>query len=143
MEREKKSVWEYWTIINKSKNKKHPKAKCNYCSKVFEHAFPKRMQNHLDKCSGAPRDVKSQSRYFENCMREEEQKPFKLLLNEAWALIEMLSSYPSAVQWYQKEAENGNCFAQYFLGRCYEYGDGFEKDERKAFEWYERSAVLN
>uniref|UniRef100_U9SJG8 BED-type domain-containing protein n=2 Tax=Rhizophagus irregularis (strain DAOM 181602 / DAOM 197198 / MUCL 43194) TaxID=747089 RepID=U9SJG8_RHIID len=143
MEREKKQVWKHWTVIKKDKNKKHPRAQCNYCrQKVFERAIPKRMQNHLDKCSDAPDNAKSpKTRHnFGSYLNEEEQKPFKLLLNKALTLVEMLSSYPSAVQWYQKDAENGNVFAQYFLGKCYENGDGFEKDEYKAFEWYKKSA---
>ena len=40
----------------------------------------------------------------------------------------------------QKSAENGNETAQYFLGLYFEYGDGVEKDEFKAFEWYKKSA---
>src|SRR6266511_6460200 len=39
----------------------------------------------------------------------------------------------------QKAAENGDKFAQYNLGRCYELGIGVEKDEFKAFEHYRKS----
>ncbi|CAB4436964.1 unnamed protein product [Rhizophagus irregularis] len=101
MEREKKQVWKHWTVIKKDKDKKHPRAQCNYCrQKVFERAIPKRMQNHLDKCSDAPDNAKSpKTRHnFGSYLNEEEQKPFKLLLNKALTLVEMLSSYPSAVQ---------------------------------------------
>src|SRR6266511_5403989 len=40
----------------------------------------------------------------------------------------------------QKAAENGDKFAQYNLGRCYEYGIGIQKDEIKAFELYKVAA---
>ncbi|CAB4398649.1 unnamed protein product [Rhizophagus irregularis] len=39
-----------------------------------------------------------------------------------------------AVYWYQKAAENGNKSAQHKLGQCYQYGNGIEKDDIKAFE---------
>ena len=132
MEREKKSVWKHWTIIQKNKGEKHPHARCNYCPKEFKQAIPKRIQEHLDKkCPNAPNNAKSQSRYnIESCMSEKNQESFEVLLDKALPLVEMLSSYPF-IQWYQKEAENENVFAQYFLGKCYEHGDGFERDEKR------------
>ncbi|KAF0455057.1 sel1 repeat domain-containing protein [Gigaspora margarita] len=136
MERGKKQVWKHWIVIKKDKDKKYPRAQCNYCHKEFERAIPKRMQKHLNKCLDAPDNAKSPEirHNYGSYINEKEQKSSRLLLNKALTLAEMLSSYPFAVQWYQKSAENGNVFAQYFLGICYEYGDGYEKDEYKAFE---------
>ena len=41
---------------------------------------------------------------------------------------------------YQKAAESGHIEAQNNLGYCYQNGIGVEKNEVKAFEWYEKSA---
>ncbi|KAI9209520.1 uncharacterized protein BJ171DRAFT_484204 [Polychytrium aggregatum] len=45
-----------------------------------------------------------------------------------------------AVRWYRRSADLKNPMAQNMLGYCYEEGIGIEKDGRKAFELYERSA---
>src|SRR6266536_5854124 len=101
-EREKKkTVWKNWKIIQKNnKSEKHPHAQCKYCSKEFKRAIPQRMQKHLDKkCRYAPNNAKSHK--SESCMSEEEQKSFELLQDKALSLVEILTSYPFAIQWYQ------------------------------------------
>lgn len=40
----------------------------------------------------------------------------------------------------QKKAEGGDSDAQYWLGRAYSDGRGIEKDDDKAFVWYQKSA---
>ena len=45
-----------------------------------------------------------------------------------------------AVTWIRKSAEQGNAFAQYSLGVCYENGYGVPKDLEEAVEWYRKSA---
>lgn len=40
-------------------------------------------------------------------------------------------------------ANNGDPYAQFQLGRCYEYGRGVEINEVVAFEWYSKSAEQN
>ncbi|CAB5349485.1 unnamed protein product [Rhizophagus irregularis] len=45
-----------------------------------------------------------------------------------------------AFNFYKKAAKNGNYYAQYKLGRFYQYGYGVEKDEVKAFKWYKKAA---
>ncbi|RGB31016.1 hypothetical protein C1646_764573 [Rhizophagus diaphanus] len=45
-----------------------------------------------------------------------------------------------AFYWYQKSAENGNKLAQFYLGKCYENGNGTGKDDFKAFECYDIAA---
>ena len=49
-------------------------------------------------------------------------------------------NYESAVFWYTKAAEAGNEYAQYNLGRCYEFGMGIEKSFEKAIYWYKKAA---
>ena len=38
--------------------------------------------------------------------------------------------------WFKKSALQGDRIAQYFLAICYE--NGYEKDEKKVFEWYKQ-----
>ena len=45
-----------------------------------------------------------------------------------------------AVEWYRKSAENGNAFAQYNLGLCYEYGTGVTLSKATAAKWYRKAA---
>lgn len=45
-----------------------------------------------------------------------------------------------AVRRSRNEAEQGNAEAQYFIGCCYEYGDGVVKDKAEAVKWYRMAA---
>lgn len=38
------------------------------------------------------------------------------------------------------QAENGDAYYEYLLGRCYEYGIGYETDYKQAVIWYEKAA---
>src|SRR6266542_2772570 len=61
MVKKKGPVWKHWKQLGESNT--HPSVQCNYCSKIFDRAVPKRMQAHLDQhCAGAPNNAKSQSR---------------------------------------------------------------------------------
>ncbi|CAB4472953.1 unnamed protein product [Rhizophagus irregularis] len=40
----------------------------------------------------------------------------------------------------KKAAENGNKVAMYWLAKCYDFGDGTEKNLEKAFYWYQKAA---
>ena len=40
---------------------------------------------------------------------------------------------------YQEAANQGHAKAQYWLGDCYQLGQGIEKDFRKSIEWYKKS----
>lgn len=44
--------------------------------------------------------------------------------------------------WFRKSAIQGDEKAQYCLALCYETGDGCEKDEKQAFEWYKKASEL-
>ncbi|MCW8957341.1 MAG: hypothetical protein OQL09_10695, partial [Gammaproteobacteria bacterium] len=53
-----------------------------------------------------------------------------------------LTKYSSSVVEFQmKLARNGNSLAQFKLGSMYETGQGVEKDEKQAREWYQKSAA--
>ena len=41
----------------------------------------------------------------------------------------------------RKDAEQGDTFAQWFMGINYWHGLGVEKDQRKAVEWYRKAAA--
>src|ERR1044072_5113179 len=45
-----------------------------------------------------------------------------------------------AFYWYEKAANNGNLSGLYYLGRCYRFGRGIDKDEKRAFELIKKSA---
>lgn len=45
-------------------------------------------------------------------------------------------AYARAVVWFAKAAEQGDSYAQCWLGYCYANGRGVEKDAKKAYDWY-------
>lgn len=49
--------------------------------------------------------------------------------------------YTEAVKWWRLAAEQGHMYAQECLGRCYELGNGVEKDYSMAKYWYKKSAA--
>ena len=44
------------------------------------------------------------------------------------------------MKWYRLSAQQGDAEAQWFLGDCYFFGDGVEKNKREAVNWYFLSA---
>ncbi|MBS1184664.1 MAG: Sel1 repeat, partial [Proteobacteria bacterium] len=50
---------------------------------------------------------------------------------------------PDWLRYYQMAAERGDPEAQMKMGWAYEKGDGVEKDEKLAVEWYRRAALQN
>jgi hypothetical protein len=52
------------------------------------------------------------------------------------------NKYALAVQLYQMAAEMGNADAHYYLGGCYELGNGVPKDKEKARSWYQKAADM-
>ena len=48
--------------------------------------------------------------------------------------------YKEAIVWYRKAAEHEQANAQYYLGLCYEKGQGVTKNETEAIEWYRKAA---
>ena len=61
MVRKKKPVWEHFLKTESEDDRKHPSVRCKHCGKTYKRAVPKRMQAHLDECSNAPNNAKSQS----------------------------------------------------------------------------------
>lgn len=51
--------------------------------------------------------------------------------------------YERAVSLWTIAAEDGDHWAQYYLGRSYRKGEGVTKDYRKAFFWFKKSAEKN
>ena len=64
------------------------------------------------------------------------------LYQEGKALYDA-KNYTQAVKKLQPAAEKGHKKAQYRLGRCYDKGRGVKEDDKKAFEWYSKSAAQN
>jgi TPR repeat protein len=48
--------------------------------------------------------------------------------------------YAEAVWWLYKAAEQGNPCAQGYLGYCYRFAKGLNKDNEKAFNWFSKAA---
>ena len=44
-------------------------------------------------------------------------------------------------EYYLKAARQGDAEAQFYLGLCYNYGDGVEKDLSEAVIWFRKAAV--
>ena len=52
----------------------------------------------------------------------------------------MPQNYAEAVRWYRKAAAQGNAYAQYYLGLCYQKGQGVEIDVPRAYAWFQLAA---
>ena len=52
------------------------------------------------------------------------------------------TKFAEAVYWYRKGADRGDAGCMHMIGLCYRYGNGVEKDMRKAFEWLEKASEL-
>ena len=50
-------------------------------------------------------------------------------------------NFDKAAYWFLKAAEQNNRAAQYYIGRCYRYGTGVEKNMEKAIYWFKLSAT--
>lgn len=48
--------------------------------------------------------------------------------------------YEEAAELFLEAAEQGNAYAQYSIGYCYEKGTGTNQDYRKALKWYRKAA---
>ena len=46
-----------------------------------------------------------------------------------------------AVKWFQKAADNGDEYGQYYLAWCYQHGTGVAIDFTQALSWYRKSAA--
>ena len=48
--------------------------------------------------------------------------------------------FSEALMWYEKAAEQGDAWAQYWCGSIYDNGEGIAEDKEKALMWYEKVA---
>ena len=55
-------------------------------------------------------------------------------------LIPMMASAQSTYKQYIKAAKKGDADAQFRIGSCYSKGDGIEKNEKKAVNWWRKAA---
>jgi TPR repeat protein len=60
---------------------------------------------------------------------------------ESGACAEIPKNDALAAEWFEKAAAHNFKYACYNLAVCYEQGEGVEKDEKKAAEYYERAAL--
>jgi len=49
--------------------------------------------------------------------------------------------YATAVEWFQKAAEQGYALAQILLGRMYINGEGVTQNYQEAVKWFQKAAV--
>ena len=53
---------------------------------------------------------------------------------------EKLENYKLAYQYFMKAANQGFAISQYYVGFCFETGNGVEKDSKEAKKWYQLAA---
>lgn len=75
--------------------------------------------------------------YKINCSNEK-----KLIDNscDVFCCVENGQSIPMLIKVLNKMERSGDKFAMFMLGKCYNFGNGVEKDYKKAVEWYQKSA---
>ncbi|MFR8011319.1 MAG: tetratricopeptide repeat protein [Clostridia bacterium] len=66
----------------------------------------------------------------------------QFLLAEHYAAIKSPEAVAKAVELYRKSAHKGCEFAQFALGKCYEFGYGVRVDRPQAIKWYGRAAEM-
>lgn len=70
------------------------------------------------------------------------QAQFRLAMQyyEGDCAIGLKQDYKEAAYWLEKAAEQDDNFAQYYLGLCYQNGEGVERDYEKAVSLFRRAA---
>lgn len=66
----------------------------------------------------------------------------QFLLAEHYAAHKSPEAVTKAVELYRKSAHKGCEFAQFALGKCYEFGYGVHVDRPQAIKWYEYAAEM-
>lgn len=65
--------------------------------------------------------------------------------NNSWAQIAvgvLQKDDTEALKWFHKAADQNNSTAQYEIGRRYKFGEGVEKDCKKALEWWQKAPLM-
>ncbi|MCQ2192784.1 MAG: sel1 repeat family protein [Paludibacteraceae bacterium] len=84
---------------------------------------------------------KTTGKYEFRCFNLNQEKPFVSIIRQ-YALDQwQAGNYEKAVEWYAKEAEQGDAYAQYKLGSCLCEGKGVTQNYEKAAEWFTIAAV--
>src|SRR6266496_4543737 len=147
MARKKGHIWKHFNIESKNDNS-HPHVQCKYCHKDFQRAVSERMKAHLNKkCPNAPDNAKSQSKKQTTIPRNDsieymngEQKSLGFLL------VNVLSSFfksPNREEVKMQTNDSEQLLSSSdicLLGYCYQKGIGTEKNEKNAFELYQKAA---
>ena len=93
-----------------------------------------------------PRDriaLAAVSRVFRDAEKSDASLPGGLsALEELGDEFHNETKFAEAVYWYRKGDDRGDAGCMYLMGWCYRYGNGVEKDMRKAFEWLEKASEL-
>ncbi|GES72661.1 kinase-like domain-containing protein [Rhizophagus clarus] len=87
-----------------------------------------------DKGIGTKTDKKEAFELFKKLAK----KGNKFAQIKLGTLYEKEKKFKEAIYWYNEASENE--IALYNLGRCYEYGMGVDKNDKLAFEYYQKSA---
>jgi TPR repeat protein len=74
-------------------------------------------------------------------MRGDADAQYDLGDNYRWGSGAVPRDLRKAAEWFRMAANQGHARSQYQLGKCYEEGEGVEKDRTKAIEWYRKAAA--
>ena len=108
-------------------------------------------QNRLGNCYAVGEDVEeSQEKAVEWWLKAAKQGVASAQCNVASYLCAAANHAKSAeeknrvlkeaAEFYKASAEQGNMYAQFYLGGCYHDGAGIRQSHEKAIEWYRKSA---
>jgi TPR repeat protein len=90
-----------------------------------------------------PKDCKKALVWYEKAAYQGKKEAFDqvgdLYANDC---IDDLKSYAEAMSWYKKGADKGNEYCYVSIARMYERGDGVEKDNQLAIEWYKKGVLV-
>jgi TPR repeat protein len=93
---------------------------------------------------GQPKDCKQALVWYKKAAYQGKKEAFDqvgdLYKNDC---VDDLKSYTDAMIWYKKAIENGNSKSYNSIASMYEYGNGVEKNDQIAIEWYKKGAELD
>lgn len=96
---------------------------------------------HFESGEGVPKDMKRAVECFETAAQAE-YNPAQSKLGYIYKNETAFLNPERSIYWNNKAAENGDMRALCNLGLAYEFGNGVEKDPKKAFDLYLKSARL-
>lgn len=96
---------------------------------------------HYETGEGVTKDMKRAVELYETAAKAE-YKPAQSKLGYLYKSDNDIANPQRSLYWNNKAADNGDMRALCNLGLAYEFGNGVEKNEKKAFELYKQSARL-